>query len=412
LIVVISLGAAVVLQAGRAHAALYWPNGFGLARSNADGSEFDDQFIEPDRTGPFVDSAGCQGVAVDASHLYWSEPGRGSIARANLDGSGVEYDFIAGLENPCGIAVDGTSIYWAEEKAEAIARANLNGGELDRSFIAGTAEPCGVAVGDGYVFWTTGHYLDRLSLSGGVPQRIYEGDESFDFCGVAVDATKVYWGGFGESIGRAGLDGSHPEPSFITGIERPCGIALQGSRIYWTRNFPPGAIQGTDLNGGHVAETVIDRTGGDPCGIAADSTTLTPPPPPPAIPSHVISFWHTRHGAHSPVTFIRIKFPQAGSFTVRTGPAVRWRILSGAAAAWTLLGPEERLLKVWPAAGSRSAKALRARLRRTGRAQVPVSVHFLAEDGNASTKRQWLFLLDRRHSRKHARMHHTRTSGG
>lgn len=395
----VALVAVLMLLPPGAHAALYWTAGWGLSRANMDGSEFDNQFIPPDLTGPFVSYAGCEGAAVDASHLYWAEPARGAIARANLDGSGVEYDFLAGLENPCGIAVDATSIYWVEEKGGTIAKADLDGSNVDRGFISGVAAPCGVAVGGGYLYLTAEHYLARVPVSGGIPQRIYEGDESFDFCGVAVDATHVYWGGFGESIGRAELDGSHPEPSFITGVERPCGVALQGSRIYWTRNESPGAIEGTDLEGSHVPETIVDHPGGDPCGIAADSTTLVPSPPPPPPPPTEISFRGSRHGTRSPATFVRIEFPQAGSFTVRTGAAVDWRILPHDSAALTLSGPEERLLEVWPARGSRSAEALRARLRRTGKAQVWISVHFSPRDGASSIKRKWLFLVDRHHLR-------------
>lgn len=392
----LALATMLALLPACADAALYWSNGWGVARSNMDGSEFDGRFIPANTTGPFSSYAGCQGVAVDASHVYWAEPGRRSIGRASLDGSGVEYDFLGGLENPCGIAVDGTSIYWAEEGGGTIAKADLDGGGIDRDFVDGIVNPCGVAVGSGYLYWTAEHYLARMPLSGGIPERIYEGDSTFYLCGVAVDSNHVYWSGFGESIGRADLDGSRPEPSFITGIERPCGIALEGSRIYWTRNDLPGAVLGTDLEGSHVVETIVDRPGGGPCGIAADSTTVTPPPPPPPVLSHVFSFRGTRHGTRSPATFIRIRFPQAGSFTVRTGPAVRWRILSRAPAPLTLSGPEVRLLKLWPGAGNRSAKALRARLRRTGKAQVRIDVRFSAQDRAISTKRKWLFLIDRR----------------
>jgi len=401
--------AMLMLVSGHAYAALYWTNGSELARANMNGSEFDLEFIaeDPDPIGTPVTYAGCESVAVGPSHIYWSEPARGSIARANLDGSGIEYHFLSGLEHPCGIAVDGTSIYWTEEEMGTIAKANLDGNEADRTFISGLVKPCGVAVGDGYLYWAGGHYLARAPLTGGVPQQIYkEGENAFDLCGVALDAAHVYWGGFGESIGRAGLDGSNPEPSFITGIDRPCGIAVQGGRIYWTRNEPVGSVQSTDLEGNHVVETVVDQ-GGYPCGMAADTTMLSRPLYPPFVP-HEISFGRSRHGIHSPVTFIRIKFPQAGTFKVRSGPSVRWRVLPHASATFTLPKPEERVLKVWPAAGNQRAKKLGAILRRIGKAQVSISVRFSAEDGVTSTKQDLLFLIDRRHGRKH----HTSRSPG
>lgn len=303
--------AAAPVLSTRAHAALYWPDGYGLARANMDGSEFEHPFIAPEETGGALSYADCPGVAVDSSHIYWSQPDRGAIARANLNGSGVEYDFLTGLENPCGVAVDGNSIYWAEEGGGMIGKADLDGSEANRGFISGLTKPCGVAVRDGYLYWTAEHYLARVALSGGIPQMVHQ-EENSSFCGVAVDGTHVYWGGFEESIGRAELDGSHAEPSFITGIRRPCGIALDGSRIYWTVNDVPGSIQGTDLQGGQPVETIIDQEAGLPCGLAADSTVLTPPPPPPYIRLHVISLRDLRHGGHSPVTFIRIRFSAGG----------------------------------------------------------------------------------------------------
>ena len=34
------------------------------------------------------------GVATDGTHIYWANEGGSTIGRANLDGSGVQQDFI------------------------------------------------------------------------------------------------------------------------------------------------------------------------------------------------------------------------------------------------------------------------------------------------------------------------------
>ena len=60
------------------------------------------------------------GVAVDGEHLYWrayqtsppSIPPRRTIARANLDGSGVDLNSIPDADAACAVAVDGAHIYW------------------------------------------------------------------------------------------------------------------------------------------------------------------------------------------------------------------------------------------------------------------------------------------------------------
>lgn len=45
-------------------------------------------------------------LAVDASHVYWTNGDTGTIGRANLDGTGVDRRLIAGAPVPGGVAVD------------------------------------------------------------------------------------------------------------------------------------------------------------------------------------------------------------------------------------------------------------------------------------------------------------------
>jgi hypothetical protein len=61
----------------------------------------------------FIPNVDACAVAVDDSHIYWADYGGasgGSIGRANLDGTGVDEDFIETAGGTCGVAVDGLSI--------------------------------------------------------------------------------------------------------------------------------------------------------------------------------------------------------------------------------------------------------------------------------------------------------------
>jgi DNA-binding beta-propeller fold protein YncE len=49
------------------------------------------------QSGPF-------GVAVDSSHLYWTNQGNGTVAEASLDGTGVT-TLVSGQNGPAGVAV-------------------------------------------------------------------------------------------------------------------------------------------------------------------------------------------------------------------------------------------------------------------------------------------------------------------
>ncbi|HEY1635398.1 MAG TPA: hypothetical protein VGF64_11615 [Acidimicrobiales bacterium] len=46
-------------------------------------------------------------MAVDSSHIYWTQPNDNRIGQANLDGTGVNQTFITGADDPDGVAVSG-----------------------------------------------------------------------------------------------------------------------------------------------------------------------------------------------------------------------------------------------------------------------------------------------------------------
>ena len=89
---------------GECPAFLYWGNPTietipTIGRANLDGTGVDQRFItELTGSNPW-------GVAVNATHIYWSNFAIGTIGRANLDGTGVNERLIENLENPTGVAV-------------------------------------------------------------------------------------------------------------------------------------------------------------------------------------------------------------------------------------------------------------------------------------------------------------------
>ena len=75
--------------------------------------------------------------------------------------------------------------------------------------------------------------IGRANLDGtGVNQSFITGVSSPT--GVAVDAGHVYWANVAaDTIGRANLDGTGVNQSFITGAGGPCGVAVDAGHIYW-----------------------------------------------------------------------------------------------------------------------------------------------------------------------------------
>jgi len=89
------------------------------------------------------------GLAVDAGHIYWADPGDGTIGRADLDGSNADRSLINGAGAPYfyELAVDADHIYWTNHSTGTIGRADLDGSNADETFISGGAEtPYGLAV--------------------------------------------------------------------------------------------------------------------------------------------------------------------------------------------------------------------------------------------------------------------------
>jgi hypothetical protein len=243
------------LAVGDTH--LYWtnPDASGLVgdigRAKLDGTGADQSFIaDVEMSG--LSSAG--GVAVDEEHVYWvskvaddfgSKPSSGAIGRANLDGTGVDENFITGVSFPSGaVAVDESHLYWTidwpsgflYDVPDLIGRANLDGTGVEEGFIDAPAVAA-VTVDDTHVWWSSSDRFGlgpimRAKLDGtGIETVIWR--EDFGAGEVAVDGTHVYWrGGFssnaGMPIGRAKRDGTRVNYDFITGITLGGGLAVDG----------------------------------------------------------------------------------------------------------------------------------------------------------------------------------------
>jgi virginiamycin B lyase len=297
-----AVAVAILALAGRADAFIYWTNVVGgpsqlgtIGRANLDGTGVNQNFIG---------ASNPQGVTVDGAHVYWSDLttpggdlGSGTIGQANLNGGSPNQSFIGsgapptfpGAVGPEGIAVDGAHVYWADSFRDqnniaqgVIARANLDGTGVNDTFVnVQFAAPIGVAVDGTHVYWTGSNVIGRANLDGtGVNQAfITTADEPQ---GLAVDPsdTHIYWvnGGTG-SIGRADLpNGDNVTQRLITGDpDSPLGIAVDGAHIYWTNGEGPG-------NAGTVARANLNATGVNEsfitgairsAGVAVDAGTAT-----------------------------------------------------------------------------------------------------------------------------------------
>jgi Low-density lipoprotein receptor repeat class B len=189
-------------------------------------------------------------------YIYWSNVDTGSIARANIDGTGVHQGLITGARLPLGVAIDSRYVYWGDAETGAIGRATLAGNDVDQHFIPNLRYPDGIAVAGKYIYWVDqlNESIGRANLDGTGVNDDFIKLPLTRLIGLAVDATHVYWCTNGGTIGRARLDGTGVNRNLVSVATNMRGIALDSSHIYWAGDF---AIGRADLDGTSVDANFI-----------------------------------------------------------------------------------------------------------------------------------------------------------
>ena len=205
-------------------------------------------------------------LAVDATHVYFAIGN--AIGRANLDGSGVNPAFIAGLGSPArGIAVDGRHIYWSE--GNAIRRANIDDGSGAQNVVTALVEqPFGLDVDDTHLFWAHNAGVGRADLDTFTPNPGFITGAGQTF-GVAVNSTHVYYSNFGNGdIGRTLLDGTSPQDPYINGsaTSGTYAVAVDDTHLYWT-NQTEDTLGRALLNGTAVDQRFADADNPDALAV-------------------------------------------------------------------------------------------------------------------------------------------------
>jgi hypothetical protein len=173
------------------------------------------------------------------------------------------------------VATANAAIYWADGSRLGVA--NLDG-SYPTYFWSGfppyqAGMGCGVAINARHIYWADrSGVIGRARLDATVPEPTFV--EAVDSpCGVAVNEQHVYWAsGDGHSVGRANIDGSNPERNFITGLDEPCGVAVDKSHVYWA-DLDDESIGRADLDGGKSNPFFIEGVEGV-CGVAVDDAHI------------------------------------------------------------------------------------------------------------------------------------------
>ncbi|HEX3042035.1 MAG TPA: fibronectin type III domain-containing protein [Solirubrobacterales bacterium] len=225
----------------------------------------------------------------DSHYLYWVDPTKGTIARADLEAAEpektiedefivpgpVEYEVEPGVMEsvpstpryvavgPC--AEGGECVYWtntgrievstglAEDETGTIGRAKLDTGGLpelpvEPDFIRGASTPEGIAVNPNHIYWanaprtgTGTRAIARAAISGEIStvEQTFSRTGSGRPLGVVLGPTHVYFTLVSLSVvedsflGRIPLEGGEADQTFVGESGDP-GIAIDANNIYWT----------------------------------------------------------------------------------------------------------------------------------------------------------------------------------
>jgi hypothetical protein len=188
-----------------------------------------------------VPSGGARTLGLDATRVYWTNPGTGAgdgkVLAVPIDGGAVVV-LASGEESPSALAVGVTAVYYAA--GGSIKVVPVAGGAP--ATIASGAEvdlPGAIAVDSESVYWTnqSAGKVMKATLGGGDPQTL--ASEEGVAGDLAVDATGVYWLQSlvnDDRVLYVGLDGGPPATlaSTAPGNLNEMSLALDCSRVYWT----------------------------------------------------------------------------------------------------------------------------------------------------------------------------------
>lgn len=218
-----------------------------------------------DRDGALVSTPGPSGATASAGWVYWTEGGLYRIGRARWNGKEAAPTFIGGLEGmPRDVTTDGTHLYWTSDQPW-ISRAAIDGSRVEERFIRITGPgrlpyaATGIDTYAGHLYWATvGLHPSPLSpaaigharTDGSDVRQVVVTPGANHVGGVAVDGRHIFWSQILENrIGRADLDGTDPDPRFLTrGVAFPQLTSVErvpaGALSPWARDLgsvPVGA---------------------------------------------------------------------------------------------------------------------------------------------------------------------------
>ena len=229
-------------------------------------------------------------VAVNATHVYWNNADlfAGKISRCLITGCVGAPEVLAQPEEPTGLGLDATHVYWVDRNGGKIGRRPLDGGaeQLVADTSSTGALPVSLALGAPYVFWVedfSGGVFRNEPSDGGL---VSVGAGGLLGREIVTSDQFVYWGA-GENVGATGRISRAPRsggPIATVGAANgePKGMAVDQTRVYWSAwrtasdgGAPTSGVYACPIVGcAGAAPEVVASAQREPRGVAVDATAL------------------------------------------------------------------------------------------------------------------------------------------
>ncbi|MBL4686713.1 MAG: hypothetical protein JKY37_19100 [Nannocystaceae bacterium] len=235
-----------------------------------------------------------RGIAVNDTHVFWSDEGAGTIHRIAKGGGGGMI-IVRDAGTPYELALDDQHLYWTSNADDgAVLRVPVGGGETE--LVASAINPRTVDVAGGSVYW--GGYdgvsgelyrapVDPLGpaenigsfLGGGISDLVATETNVFASTHTELDDVAfIVPPPNGPPVGSVFMldpDNIDPEQMpLVTGMAQPWGLALSGDTLVWANGdgvamHAPNSIQSAEIGSAAAVQLAGDQAA--PWGIAADA---------------------------------------------------------------------------------------------------------------------------------------------
>jgi hypothetical protein len=224
-----------------------------------------------------------QGVAVDATNVYWTDSTTGQVATCAKSGCNGTPTFLVSNSAqlyPQSIVAEGGTVYYVTydfSNPGAVFGCGAGGcNNLPTTIAANQAGPIALAADSSNLYWTTqGGQVMQCALGGcsGNPTALatVAGLQPLGIGALAVDATSVYWSDSG-GIEKCSIAGCSGAPTTLVAAQQAYGLVTDGTNVYWT-DYQNGFVYQCP-NTGCAQPTVLASALDHPNNLAVDASNV------------------------------------------------------------------------------------------------------------------------------------------